>query len=129
MSLLALQRDAWSAPFFDAAGEGRLLILQCGNCQRFSAPQARHCGFCSSTQLAWVESGGRGEVITWTTPHRRENGTTAAAYVVAIVQLDEGPWMYVHGAPDVALVAGQRASITFTAVADGEPLPVLGVDS
>jgi uncharacterized OB-fold protein len=125
MSLLPLQRDAWSASFFDAAARGQLLILQCGNCRQFSAPQARHCAYCSSGALEWVPSAGRGEIVTWTVPHRREGGTTEPAYVVAIVQLDEGPWTYVHGSPDVALAAGQPVSITFAPVDGGEFLPVL----
>jgi len=129
MSLLPLQRDTWSAPFFDAAARGQLLILRCGNCQQFSAPQARHCAYCSSGQLEWVESSGRGEVVTWTTPHRRDNGTTEPAYVVAIVQLDEGPWMYVNGSAGAALRAGQSVSISFTAVDGGEYLPVLAPSS
>src|SRR5438309_366133 len=107
MSLLPLQRDAWSAPFFDAAACGQLLILRCGNCGQFSSPQARHCAFCSSAELEWVPSSGRGEIVTWTIPHRRESGTTEPAYVVAIVQLEEGPWIYVNGSPDAALRAGQ----------------------
>jgi uncharacterized OB-fold protein len=125
MSLLPLQRDAWSAPFFDAAARGQLLILQCGDCQESSAPQARHCAFCSSADLDWVPSAGRGEIVTWAVPHRREHGSTEPAYVVAIVQLEEGPWMYVNGPPDVALRAGQPVSITFAPVDGGESLPVL----
>lgn len=125
MSLLPLQRDTWSTPFFDAAAREELLIVQCGDCQRFSAPQARHCAFCSSTELQWVPSAGRGEIVTWTVPHRRENGTTEPAYVVAIVQLEEGPWIYVHASPDVPLEAGQPVSITFAPVDGGESLPVL----
>ena len=125
MSLLPLQRDAWSTPFFDAAARGTLMILQCGSCQQFSSPQARHCAFCSSAELEWVPSAGRGEIVTWTVLHRRENGTTAPGYTVAIVQLQEGPWMYVNAAPDLALQAGQPVSIIFTPVDGGESLPVL----
>jgi uncharacterized protein len=129
MSLLPLERDAWSAPFFDAAAREQLLILRCGNCGQFSSPQARHCAFCSSAELEWVPSSGRGEIVTWTVPHRREGGTTEPAYVVAIVQLEEGPWIYVNGSPDAALRAGQPVSITFAPVDGGESLPVLVVQA
>ncbi|GAA4558666.1 Zn-ribbon domain-containing OB-fold protein [Pseudonocardia xishanensis] len=129
MSLLPLQRDTWSAAFFDAAARGQLLILRCGACQQFSAPQVRHCAFCSSGELEWVRSIGRGEIVTWTVPHRRENGTTEPAYVVAIVQLDEGPWIHAHGSSDVALRAGRPVSITFAPVDGGEFLPVLAVSA
>jgi hypothetical protein len=46
---------------------------------------------------------------------------------VAIVQLEEGPWIYVQGSPDVVLRAGQPVSITFAPVDGGESLPVLVV--
>lgn len=125
MSLLVLQRDSWSAPFFDAAARGHLMILHCGDCGESSAPQARRCAVCSSDNIQWVESPGRGEIVTWTTPHVRNNGSTEPAYVVAIVQLLEGPWIYAHSSPDMTLRAGQLVSIDFSPVTGGESLPVL----
>lgn len=80
---------------------------------------------CASDRIEWVESPGRGEVVTWTIPHRREGATTTPSYVVAIVELDEGPWMHVHAAAEVALHAGQPVMVTFAPVPEGEPLPVL----
>lgn len=125
MSLLALQRDPWSAPFFDAAARGQLLLLKCDDCQEWSAPQARRCAVCSSERVKWVESAGLGEIVTWAIPHHRVSGTTAPSYVVAIVQLQEGPWIHVHGSPELALRAGQPVSVVFSPVVGGEPLPVL----
>ena len=125
MSLSILRRDAWSGPFFDAAARGRLVILRCEVCREWSAPQARRCAVCYSDDVEWVESSGRGVVVTWTTPHLRSADTTEAAYVVAIVELDEGPWIHAHGSPTLALYAGQPVSIGFSAVEGGEPLPVL----
>jgi uncharacterized OB-fold protein len=128
MSLLPLTRDAWSAPFFDAALQGRLSVLRCDDCGKHSGPQARRCAYCSSERVAWVDSTGAGEIVTWTVPYRRDGQAAVADYVVAIVQLDEGPWIHVHGSPETTLHTGGRASIRFESVQDGEPLPILVVD-
>ncbi|WP_408899780.1 Zn-ribbon domain-containing OB-fold protein (plasmid) [Nocardioides sp. R1-1] len=123
--LFALERDAWSAPFFDAAARGQLLILHCDDCQNWSSPLARRCTFCSSERVTWAESDGRGEVVTWVVPHVRGGAGTEPAYVVAIVELPEGPWIYAHGPADLELHIGQQVAIGFMPVAGGEPLPYL----
>ena len=129
MNLLPLRRDAWSAPFFDAAARGTLMILRCADCQECSAPQARRCAFCSSDLIDWIESAGRGEVVTWTIPHVRDGDSTRPAYVVAVVQLDEGPWLHAQGPPTLELKVGQPVSIEVSAIAGGESLPVLTVEN
>lgn len=125
--LFALERDAWSAPFFDGAARGELLILRCGDCHEHSSPQARRCAFCSSDNVSWVPVSGQGRVVSWVAPHVREGDTTAPAYVVALVELSEGPWIYVHGSSDLRLDVDQDVTVGFTSVADGEPLPVVHV--
>ncbi|MBY4208098.1 OB-fold domain-containing protein [Rhodococcus fascians] len=127
MSLLPLQRDAWSTEFFDAAGLGRLMVLRCENCHEWSAPQARRCAYCSSDRVTWTAASGRGEVVTWTSPHLRDGEATKPSYVVALVQLDEGPWIYAHASASLELVVGQAVTIEFATVEGGESLPVLAV--
>lgn len=127
MSLLPLQRDAWSGEFFDAAGRGQLMLLRCQDCHEWSAPQARRCTYCSSDRVTWTRAAGRGEIVSWTAPHLRDGESTQAAYVVAMIQLDEGPWIYAHGSANLELRAGQPVTIEFTSIDGGEPLPVLAV--
>lgn len=128
MSLLPVVRDAWSSPFFDAAAQGRLTVLRCEDCGKYSGPQSRRCAHCASERIAWVESTGTGELVTWAIPHRREGQVAVPDYVIAIVQLDEGPWIHAHGSASQALRAGQRLSVGLAAVDGGESLPVLVVD-
>jgi uncharacterized OB-fold protein len=127
--LIPLDRDAWSAPFFDGATAGQLLLLRCHVCRSWSAPQVRRCAVCSSPDVEWTESAGRGEIVTWVAPHERQGSGTSASYVVAIVQLDEGPWIYANGAADVELWQGRPVTIEFVPVDDGESLPVLRIES
>ncbi|MET0885909.1 MAG: OB-fold domain-containing protein, partial [Mycetocola sp.] len=83
----------------------------------------------SSPDVAWTEATGRGEIVTWVVPHERRGAGTAASYVVAIVQLAEGPWIYANGEADAELWHGRPVGIGFAPVDDGEPLPVLRMES
>ena len=127
MNLLPLQRDAWSTEFFDAAARGRLMALRCQDCHEWSGPQARRCAYCSSNQVSWAEATGHGKIVSWTAPHLRDGDSSRPAYVVALVELDEGPWIYAQGAADLELDPGHPVAITFAPVEGGEPLPVIAV--
>ena len=80
-----------SAPFWEAASEGRLLYQRCPSCgHRQFYPRAL-CTACGATP-EWAEASGRGEVHTFTVV--RQHGGKAfreeLPYVVAIVELSEG---------------------------------------
>jgi hypothetical protein len=86
--------DDVNREFWAAAGEGRLLIQQCPHCgHRQFYPRAL-CTACGDTP-EWLECSGRGTVHTFTVirqmgmrPFRDE-----LPYVVAMVELEEGPLM------------------------------------
>ena len=58
-----IERDDASAPFFDAAREGRLLIKRCGACGRLHPPSQERCG--DSDELEWQDASGAATLITW----------------------------------------------------------------
>jgi uncharacterized OB-fold protein len=86
--------DGVSAPYWQAAAEGRLLIQQCPSCgNRQWYPRAL-CTACGADP-EWLECSGQGKVHTFTVvrqygarPFREE-----LPYVIAMVELDEGPMM------------------------------------
>jgi uncharacterized OB-fold protein len=88
------QPDNVSAPYWQAAAEGRLLVQQCPKCgQRQFYPRAL-CTNCGSDP-EWLECSGRGTVHTFTIvrqygarPFRDE-----LPYAIAMVELEEGPMM------------------------------------
>src|SRR4051794_21994107 len=96
MSLQVLTRDTASAAFFDAAAQDELLIKQCSSCRTMLAPSITRCVRCRSTELVWTSSLGKGKLVSWAAPHAKVEGGTSAISAVAIVELDEGPWLYVH---------------------------------
>ena len=88
------QPDNVSAPYWQAAAEGRLLVQQCPACgQRQFYPRAL-CTSCGG-EPEWLECSGRGTVHTFTVvrqygarPFRDE-----LPYAIGMVELEEGPMM------------------------------------
>ena len=118
-------RDARSASFFGALGDGVLLLRRCAPHGHLSAPEAGFCAECGSCDLTWVPARGAGHVVTWTAIHTRpdETGATTAGVIVGLVELEEGPWLRARLiAADPATVRS-GAAVTLEIVAtEGEPI-------
>ncbi|MCM3766204.1 Zn-ribbon domain-containing OB-fold protein [Neobacillus niacini] len=82
-------------PFYDALGEGRLTANKCNECAHTFLPPANHCPNCLSDQVDWTALSGEGTVYSWVEYHRAYHVAfkDKIPYVVAIVQLKEGPRM------------------------------------
>ena len=95
MTSPAAVRDAQSAPFFDALGQGILLLRRCVPNGHFSAPETLFCAICASQSLDWAPASGTGHVVSWTAIHTRpdESGATRVSVIAGLVELDEGPWL------------------------------------
>lgn len=125
--------SAWSAPFWDAAREGRLVYQSCNNCTTVIMFPKLVCPTCLSDDLGWLQSAGRGEVYTYTEqvagpPSGFED---LMPYVVAVVRLDEGLQLMTNivgpGASQVE--CGDRVTVQFHNVQGTETvLPVFTVD-
>src|SRR3954463_11473717 len=127
MTLEALARDEQSEAFFDAAARGELLIRRCSRCGTLLSPSLLRCPRCSSADLTWQPSRAEGTLVAWAAPHVKTEAGTAPTSAIAIVALDEGPWLHVHVDPDLvpSLRDADRVSIGFDPVAGGESLPSL----
>jgi len=78
---------AENKPYFDAAGQGKLLIKRCAACgKRHFYPRAL-CPHCFSERTEWEEAKGTGTVYTYSVVR------SGAPYVIAYVALDEGVTM------------------------------------
>ena len=82
-----------SKPFWDAAREHRLLLPRCNACSQFWFPPSQRCAHCLAADFTWVEATGRGRVYSFVVFHRVYHPAFEGdvPYVVAIVELDEGP--------------------------------------
>lgn len=80
------------APFWEAAAEDRLVLPRCNSCGGFIWYPRTFCPDCHTMGVEWVAASGRGTVYSFTV-NKRGQGPWAdhAPYVIAYVQLDEGP--------------------------------------
>lgn len=84
--------DDISAPFFDGARMGRLMLQHCTGCDAWSFPVRERCPHCFAAKLVWRQAAGRGTLYTFTIMHQVMNPGFASAvpYNVAQVDLTEG---------------------------------------
>lgn len=79
-------------PFWDGAKAGRLMIQRCRTCDRAYFYPRPFCPHCSSDDVEWFTASGRATLASYVISERAAPGFTAP-YVIAIVELAEGPRM------------------------------------
>jgi uncharacterized OB-fold protein len=82
-----------SLPYWQAAREHRLALPKCEDCQKSWFPPSRTCPHCLSTKFSFENVSGKGKIFSFVTFHRvyRPAFTADVPYVVALIELDEGP--------------------------------------
>lgn len=109
--------NADSLTYWNAASERRLLIRKCGDCGQLHFMPRHLCPHCWSERLEWVESKGAGVVHSYTVIRRAPMPAFASRvpYVIAFIELDEGPRMMANVVGDNALstAIGDRVRVTF----------------
>ncbi|WP_344940420.1 OB-fold domain-containing protein [Actinomadura miaoliensis] len=128
LSLTPVVRDEHSAPFFDAAAEGTLLLRYSPSSGEWSEPSAVVCSVTQTRDLEWRPAAGTGELVSWTVkPGRRgADGVPAPDRVIGLVELTEGPWLTLRlvDAEGPELRAGLPVRVEFVRPEGSEPLPV-----
>ncbi len=80
--------------FFNALLEGKLIGQKCLDCNSYTCPPKATCDNCGSRNLETVELSGKGVIRTFTTTYVAPAGyEKESPYTVALVELDEGPWI------------------------------------
>lgn len=116
-----------SRPYWDAAAQGRLVIRSCKACGTRHFMPRLLCPECWSDQLEWVESPGLGTIYSFSMVHRAptpEFGANAP-YMIAMIDLDEGPRMFANIVGEDANEAaiGDRVHVRFEERGEGIKLP------
>jgi acetyl-CoA acetyltransferase/uncharacterized OB-fold protein len=130
-----------TAAFWQGCEDGRLLLPHCRDCDRAFLPPQRACPRCLGDGVTMVAASGHGRLASFVIAERPAPGFEAP-YVIALVELDEGPRLLtnlVDCAPDPAVLdVGQPVEVRLTpcATPDGSatatlPLfaPVAGPDT
>ena len=116
-----------TAPYWDAAREGRLIVQECQECHVLRHPPLPRCPGCHASHLGWREVSGEGAVYTYTVVRHPTHFAFAGKvpYVLAIVELAEGPRLVTAlvGVEPGEVRVGQPVRVVFREVADGVVLP------
>lgn len=108
-----------SAPFYDAAREGRFLIRRCTACGKTHWYPRPLCPFCFG-ETTWEAATGKGVIYSFSTLVR-----AAPPYTIAYVTLDEGPTLMTNIVDcDVDQIRiDQPVELVFKPAEDGTPVP------
>jgi uncharacterized protein len=111
------QVDLWSRPFWDACREKRLILQCCDATGKFWFPPSPVSPYTGSEEWKWRAVSGRGVLWSFVVFHRAyfEGFRDSLPYTVAMVQLDEGPFLLTNLRPDGRgdLPIGTRLSVVF----------------
>jgi uncharacterized OB-fold protein len=125
----SVSRDEASAPFFEAAAEGRLLIRRCPVCGTAYAPHTLRCA--DSDALSWQTATGSGLIVTWAVGHSDPLDPVLASpggstYLFGLIELREGPWLQapIVGVEPSRVRQGMQVSVLFVRPGGEEAIPV-----
>lgn len=113
--------DALSAPYWQAAREGKLALQHCTVCAAAWHPPAPRCASCHSDLVEWRPASGAGVIYSYTDVQHAVHTAVAGwvPYRILLVDLEEGPRI-VAGAlgacatePDIL---GRRVTVVFREV-------------
>jgi|Deesub1362A_J573_1020465.scaffolds.fasta_scaffold00110_2 hypothetical protein len=80
--------------FYDSLLEGKLIGMRCLDCGAYTCPPKAVCDECGSKNLEKTLMSGRGRITTFTTTYIAPMGyDKEVPYTVAMVELEEGPWI------------------------------------
>ena len=84
-----------SIPISVAECGNTLMIRRCEDCELPFAPLTAICASCGTSDLTWVPSSGTGSIVSCRPVNSGVSGlpTELGPYAVAIVELDDGPWL------------------------------------
>ena len=82
-----------STPYFEGCKAGVLRLQQCKQCQLHQFYPRTICSHCASDDLTWTDACGSGVIASFTVVRHAISQAYDAPYVVALIDLAEGPRM------------------------------------
>lgn len=128
--LTPVRRDAQSGAFFDGTARGEFLLRENIITGEILAPQT---AVADESAYRWVPASGHGTLVSWTTVFGRDaERDIVPLHVLAVVELDEGPWWWTRLiAQDTEPVSGASVHAVFLESGDAdehENVPVFVLD-
>jgi len=119
-------RTALTQPWFDACNQGRLLIQRCDACGEAQFYPRIVCSHCGKPDPTWIEASGQAVVASFTVVRHAISKAYEAPYVVALVDLEEGPRLMTHivDCEPAQLQIGMSVFVRFESWGEDTTLPV-----
>lgn len=104
-----------SRPFWAGCREHELRLQYCGDCKQFQFYPRIICSHCDGDALTWRVVSGRGRIASFTVVRHAISPAYKAPYVVALIDLDEGPRMMssVVGCEPECVAIGNAVDVQF----------------
>ena len=119
--------NADTKPFWDGCRQHQLRFQKCGECGHVRWPPSIICPKCHSQNTEWILSSGRGKIYSYAVHHQAYHPAfrDKLPYVVAIVELDEGPHLLTNiiGSPHDQLECDLAVTVTWEDVTGEISLP------
>lgn len=116
-----------TAAFWEAAGQGRLLVERCSMCQADTFPPRGICRACRSRATSPVEVTGPGVVYSFTVNHQRWLPDLEVPYAVVLVEFPAHPGVRVvgrlRGCPFEEVAIGTEVDVGFESGPGGFAIP------
>lgn len=128
--VIGLTPNVWTAPFWAATAEHRLVLPRCASCATYRFPPAPFCWKCRAQEVEWIEHGGAGEVYSFTVVRHAviPSVKDALPFVAAVVELrGTGGCRLVGNIVDCepeAVAIGARVGIDWYDVREATTIPV-----
>lgn len=86
----------FNKPFWDGCAKRELRLQTCSECAAQWYPEGPCCPSCLSSNFTWKAVSGKGRVWSYVIMHQQYIAAYAdeTPYVVAMIELDEGPRLY-----------------------------------
>jgi uncharacterized OB-fold protein len=117
--------DIDTAPFFDAARRGELVVQVCDDCGQPLHLPRQYCFKCGGWNTSWRSTNGYGRVYSWTVVTHQVLPAYPVPHTLVLVELEEYPEVRLvgHLDGDTELTAGQRMKVWFDDISDGVVIP------
>jgi uncharacterized protein len=124
----APQPDDVTTPWWEATREHRLLLQRCDACGSHQHPPRALCTECGRMdRLDFAETSGSAVVDSWTAVHRAPDPKAELPYVIARVELAEGPILLTRLLGDPSgpqWQIGDAVALDWADLNDGRALPM-----
>jgi len=116
--------DEASAPFFQGAARGELVLQRCRSCGAFMWPVKPRCVECFSAEVEWAPASSRAELYSFVVVHQRYPGFEEP-YVIATVETPDGVRFNasIVGVDRDELEIGMQLEVVFEPVSDDVVVP------